>query len=88
MVKIEVYYSPVCPHCAGAKKLVSQVASKYGGEVEIEEIDTFTKEGMKRGMANNIMAVPTVFVDGERKFVGFPFKEENLLASIEKALGR
>jgi alkyl hydroperoxide reductase subunit AhpF len=39
-------------------------------------------------MANNIMAVPTVFVDGERKFVGFPFKEENLLASIEKALGR
>lgn len=88
MVKIEVYYSPVCPHCAGAKKLVLQVASRYGGEVEVEEINTFTKEGMKRGMANKIMAVPTVFIDGERKFVGFPFKEEDLLASLEKALSR
>lgn len=88
MVKIEVYYSPVCPHCAGAKKLVSQAASRYGGEVEVEEIDTFTMDGMKRGMANNVMAVPTVFVNGERKFVGFPFKEEDILASIEKALGR
>ena len=39
-------------------------------------------------MANEVMSVPTVFVDGEKKFIGFPFKEEDLVASIDEALGR
>ena len=86
MVKIEVYFSPVCPHCSGAKKLVADIASRYGGRVEVEEVNTYTDEGMRRGMANMVMAVPTVFVDGESRFVGFPFKEEDLVASIEAAL--
>lgn len=86
MVKIDVYFSPVCPHCPSAKRLVAEVASRYGDEVEVEEIDTFTPEGIKRGMANDVMAVPTVFIDGEQKFVGFPFGEEALAASIEEAL--
>lgn len=29
-------------------------------------------------MANDVMAVPTVFIDGKQKFVGFPFGEEAL----------
>ena len=86
MVKIEVYFSPVCPHYPGAKRLVAEVASRYGDEVEVEEIDTFTPEGIKRGMANDVMAVPTVFIDGKQKFVGFPFGEEALAASIEEAI--
>ncbi len=88
MVKIEVYFSPVCPHCPGAKKLVADVAARYGGKVEVEEVDTYTAEGIKRGMANEVMSVPTVFIDGERSFVGFPFLEEDLVASIEAALAR
>ena len=88
MVKIEVYFSPVCPHCPGAKKLVAEVASRYGDRVEVEEIDTFTAEGVERGMAKGVMAVPTVFVDGEKKFVGFPFVVEALAASIDEALNR
>ena len=88
MVKIEVYFSPVCPHCPGAKKLVAEVASKYGDCVEVEEIDTYTAEGIERGMANGVMSVPTVFIGGEKKFVGFPFSEEDLVTSIEEALHR
>ena len=88
MVKIEVYFSPVCPHCPGAKKLVAEGSSRYGDDVEVEEINTYTPEGIKRGMANGVMSVPTVFVDGEQKFVGFPFKEEDLVAFIDVALGR
>jgi thioredoxin 1 len=88
LVKIEVYFSPVCPHCPGAKKLVAEVASRYEDSVEVEEVNTYTPEGIKRGMANGVMAVPTVFVEGERKFVGFPFKEEDLVVSIEEALRR
>ncbi len=88
MVKIEVYFSPVCPHCPGAKKLVSEVAARYDGNVEVEEVNTFTAEGIKRGMANEVMSVPTVFIDGEKRFVGFPFPEEDLVASIEAAIAR
>ena len=46
MVKIEVYFSPVCPHCPDAKKLVAEVASRYGDSVEVKEIDTFTAEAL------------------------------------------
>ena len=88
MVKIEVYFSPVCPHCPGAKKLVGEVAVRYDGKVEVEEVDTFTAEGIKRGMANEVMSVPTVIIDGEKRFVGFPFPEGDLVASIEAAIVR
>jgi small redox-active disulfide protein 1 len=86
MVKIEVYFSPICPHCPAAKRLVADVASRYEGRVEVEEVNTFTPEGIKRGMANDVMVVPTVFIYGEKKFVGFPFAEEDLVASIEEAI--
>jgi thioredoxin 1 len=88
LVKIEVYFSPVCPHCPGAKKLVAEVASRYGDMVEVEEVNTYTPEGIKRGMANGVMSVPAVFVEGEQRFVGFPFREEDLVASIDEALSR
>ncbi|MEE8354931.1 MAG: thioredoxin family protein [Candidatus Bathyarchaeia archaeon] len=88
MVKIEVYFSPVCPHCPGAKKLVAEVAARYGGRVEVEEVNTFTAEGIKSGMTNEVMSVPTVFIDGEKRFEGFPVPEGDLVASIEAALAR
>ena len=88
MVKIEVYFSLVCPHCPGAKKLVAEVATRYGGKVEVEEVNTFTAEGIKMGMANEVMSVPTVFIDGEKRFEGFPFPERDLVSFIEAALVR
>jgi hypothetical protein len=41
-----------------------------------------------RGMVNNMLSVPAVFIDGRPAFVGFPFSEEALVASIEEALNR
>jgi small redox-active disulfide protein 1 len=88
LVKIEVYFSPVCPHCPGAKKLVTEVVARYGGKVVVEEVNTYTAEGIKRGMANEVMSVPTVIIDGEKRIVGFPFPEQDLVSSIEGALAR
>ena len=39
-------------------------------------------------MANEVMSVPTVIIDGEKRFVGFPFPEQELVASIEAAIAR
>jgi small redox-active disulfide protein 1 len=88
LVKIEVYFSPVCPHCPGAKKLVAEVAARYDGEVDVEEVNTYTAEGIKRGMANEVMSVPTVIIDSGKRIVGFPFQEQDLVSSIEDALAR
>ena len=88
MVKIEVYFSPVCPHCPGAKKLVAEVAARYGGEVDVEEVNTYTAEGIKKGMANEVMSVPTVIIDSGKRIVGFPFQVQELVSSIEDALAR
>ena len=38
MVKIEVFTSPMCPHCPAAKRVVEEVVSEMEG-VEVEHVD-------------------------------------------------
>jgi glutaredoxin len=86
MVKIGIYFSPVCPYCPKAKELFAEVTLGFGELVEVEEINTYTEEGIERGIANQVIAVPTVIVGGRRRFVGFPFSRKELVASVEEAL--
>ncbi|WP_421077607.1 MJ0307 family thioredoxin [Methanothermococcus sp. Ax23] len=72
MVKIEVFTSPMCPHCPAAKRVVEEVASGMEG-VEIEHVDVMKEP--ERAANYGIMAVPTIVIDGEVKFVGAPTKE-------------
>ena len=39
-------------------------------------------------MANNALSFPAVFIDRRPAFVGFPIREEALVAYIEEALKR
>ena len=71
MVRVELFCSPVCPHCPSARKLVSAVVERYP-HVEFVEVNTFTDEGIERGMSMRVMAVPTVALDYENKLVGYP----------------
>jgi len=85
MVRVELFYSPVCPHCPSARKLVSAVAERYC-HVEFTEVNTYTEEGIERGMSMHVMAVPTVAVDDEIRLVGWPFEEKDLVSLIESSL--
>jgi small redox-active disulfide protein 1 len=85
MVKVELFCSPVCPYCSNARKLVSAVAERYPG-VEFIEVNTYTEEGIERGMSMGVMAVPTVALDDEIKLVGWPFDETDLVSLIESGL--
>ena len=85
MVRVELFFSPVCPHCPSARKLVSAVAERYP-RVEFVEVNTYTEEGIERGMSIRVMAVPTVAVDDEIKLVGWPFEEKDLVNLIESSL--
>ncbi len=85
MVKLELFYSPVCPYCPSAQRLVSEVAGRYP-QLEFFEVDTCTEEGIERGMSLGVMAVPTVALNDEIKLVGWPFEEKDLVNLIESGL--
>lgn len=74
MVKIEVFTSPMCPHCPAAKRVVEEVVSEMNeANIEVEHVDVMKEP--ERAANYGIMAVPTIVIDGEVKFVGAPTKE-------------
>lgn len=77
MKKVELFYSPVCPHCPSARKLLEQY-KKDNPDFDYSEVNTFTEEGIERGMSLQVMAVPCVVVDDKIELVGWPFTEEDI----------
>jgi predicted DsbA family dithiol-disulfide isomerase len=84
VVKVELFCSPVCPNCPAARKVFSKVAGRHPRD-KFVEVNTYTEEGIERGMSLKVMAVPTVVVDGEIKLVGWPFDEADLEKAIAEA---
>ena len=84
MIKIEYFHNPVCPYCPAAKTLVTKVLEGLN-DIELVDVDTFTDEGIARGMSLNLMAVPAIAINGIVKITGWPFEERDLLAWIEEA---
>jgi glutaredoxin len=84
VIKIEYFHNPVCPYCPAAKTLITKVLQGLK-DIELVDVDTFTDEGITRGMSLNLMAVPAIAVNGIVKITGWPFEERDLLAYIEEA---
>ena len=82
MSKVELFYSPVCPHCPHARKLLEKYKADTLG-FEYTEVNTYTEEGVDRGMSLNVMAVPSIVVDDEIKLVGWPFTVEDLEKAVK-----
>jgi thioredoxin 1 len=78
MSKIELFYSPVCPHCPHARKLLADYKAE-NPEFEYTEVNTYTEEGIDRGMTLKVMAVPCLVVDDEIKLVGWPFTVDDMV---------
>lgn len=84
MIKIEYFHNPVCPYCPAAKSLLTKVIEGLN-DVEVVNVDTYSDEGIKRGMALSLMAVPAVAINGVVKLTGWPFEAEDLLGYIDEA---
>ncbi|HIH88011.1 TPA: thioredoxin [Candidatus Bathyarchaeota archaeon] len=84
MIKIEYFHNPVCPYCPAAETLVKKVIEGLK-DIELVYVDTWTDEGIKRGMSLNLMAVPAVAINGVVKLIGWPFEAEDLQAYIAEA---
>jgi thioredoxin 1 len=84
MIKVEYFYNPVCPYCPAAESLVKKIVEGLK-DIELVYVDTFTEEGIKRGMSLQLMAVPAVAINGVVKLIGWPFDAADLLAYINEA---
>jgi thioredoxin 1 len=84
MIKVEYFHNPVCPYCPAAESLVKKIVEELK-DIELIYVDTFTEEGIKRGMSLQLMAVPAVAINGVVKLTGWPFDAADLLAYINEA---
>ena len=85
-IKVEVFSTSTCPHCPAAIDAAQKAKDKLGDaiDVEIVKIDE-SQENYKRAIEYQIMAVPTIVIDGDPVFVGAPTDFE-LIEKLESLL--
>jgi len=84
LVVVEYFYNSVCPYFPAAKSLITKVVEGIK-DIEFVEVNTYTEEGIKRGIFLNLMAVPAIAVDGIIKMTGWPFEADDLINFIDEA---
>jgi len=72
---IELFFSPICPHCPRAREILLEVLEEVNHKIRLEEVNVFSTEGVEKAEKYGVMAVPTIIVNRKRKIVGVPSKE-------------
>ena len=82
-IKVEVFSTNSCPHCPSAIDAAQIAKDKLGDAIDVEvvKIDE-SEENRKRAIDYQIMAVPTIVINGEVTFVGAPGSDE-LIEKLE-----
>ena len=82
-IKVEVFSTNSCPHCPAAIDAASVAKDKLGDAIEVEVLKIDESEEIRqRAIDYQIMAVPTIVIDGEIAFVGAPTDAE-LIEKLE-----
>lgn len=81
-IVIEVFTSPSCPHCPRALAMAQELAGEIPG-VQAIEVSTSTPQGMAKAALYDVKAVPTVFINRRRVFVGAPPSIEALRQTVQ-----
>ncbi|WP_405293835.1 thioredoxin family protein [Methanobrevibacter sp.] len=87
-IKVEVFSTSTCPHCPAAIDAAQKAKDKLGDAIDVESVkidDPNNPENRQRAIDYQIMAVPTVVIDGDVTFVGAPTENE-LIAHLESLL--
>ena len=85
-IKVEVFSTNSCPHCPAAIDAALAAEAKLGDSIEVESVKIDeSEENRQRAIDYQIMAVPTIVIDGDVAFVGAPSDAE-LIEKIESLL--
>lgn len=85
-IKVEVFSTNSCPHCPAAIEAAQEAKDKLGDAIDVEvlKIDE-SNENREKAIGYQIMAVPTIVIDGDVTFVGAPMPDE-LIDKLESLL--
>jgi len=86
-IKIELFYSPICPHCPEAKRVLLEVLEKFDQEFSINEVNVFSPEGFEKARRYDLLSVPAIVIENGDKIIGVP-RKENLLRKIKREIIR
>ena len=78
-IKVEVFSTSTCPHCPAAIDAAERAKDKFGDAIDVESVkidDPAHPENRQRAIDHQIMAVPTIVIDGEVAFLGAPTDDE------------
>ena len=85
-VKVEVFSTSTCPHCPAAIAAAESAKEVLGDKMDLESVKIDqSPENQKRAMEYQIMAVPTVVINGEVQQPG-GIPTEDLISKIESLL--
>jgi uroporphyrinogen decarboxylase len=75
-VKIELFYTLMCPNCKIMKHLLDEVLPSYGEKFKLTKSFAGSPAGMIRTMKMGIHTVPTLVINNEIVFKSVPNKQE------------
>lgn len=83
-MELKVFTMKTCPNCPAAKKIVQEVAQKYGAK--FVEVDIGTSEGQIEGLMYQIMSTPSIAIDEDVIARGKLVSKEDLEEEVKKRL--
>lgn len=85
-IQVEVFSTSTCPHCPAAIDAAMKAKDELGNAIDVESVKIDENmDNRQKAMDYQIMAVPTIVIDGEVAFVGAPAESE-LIEKLESML--
>jgi len=83
-MELKVFTLPTCSGCPVAKKIVFEIAKKYG--IACKVIDMATEEGLREGLGYQIMSAPSIAIDEEVIVRGHLISQKRFEEEVRKRL--
>jgi len=83
-MELKVFTLPTCSVCPVAKKIVFEVAKKYG--IACKVIDMATEGGLREGLGYQIMSAPSIAIDEEVIVRGHLISQKRFEEEVRKRL--
>ena len=84
-IRLELFYSPICPFCPEARRILLEVLEEFDQEFHIDEVNIFSSEGLERAKKHDLASVPAIVIENKHKIIGIPEKE-SLLRRIKQEI--
>jgi len=84
-MKVEVFHTPGCPVCVGARAELQTAAQQAVKDLEWQEVNVV--DNLDRAVELGVLALPSIVIDGKLVFTSMPTAAQLREALIERNKG-